>query len=103
MNTPTRLFDLLPFQLEKFDLAEMMSAKENGRWRNYSTREVTDISNSFSAGLLALGLSGKDHSPEHADKIAILSNNRPEWLFADMACLQTGVILCPVYPTTNPV
>ncbi len=102
MNTPSRLFDLLPFQLQKFDLAEMMSAKENGSWRNYSTREVTDICNRFSAGLLALGLSGHDHSPEKADKVAILSNNRPEWLFTDMACLQTGIILCPIYPTTNP-
>ncbi len=101
-HTLTRLFDLLPFQLDKFNLTEMMAAKENGKWNTYSTAEVVNICNKFSAGLLALGLSGNDHSPESADKVAILSNNRPEWLFTDMACLQIGVILCPVYPTTNP-
>jgi long-chain acyl-CoA synthetase len=102
MITPTRIFDLLPFQVEKFDLPAMLSAKENGQWRSYSSREVLDISNRFSAGLLALGLSGAGHSPEKADKVAILSNNRPEWIFTDFACLQTGIILCPIYPTTNP-
>lgn len=102
MISPTRIFDLLPYQVEKFDLPAMLSAKENGTWRSYSSREVLDTCNRFSAGLLALGLTGADHTPEKADKIAILSNNRPEWVFTDFACLQTGVILCPVYPTTNP-
>jgi long-chain acyl-CoA synthetase len=102
MTTPTRLFDLLPYQVEKFNLPAMLSAKENGSWRSYSSREVQEICNRFSAGLLALGLTGADHTAEKADKIAILSNNRPEWIFTDMACLQAGIILCPIYPTTNP-
>jgi long-chain acyl-CoA synthetase len=29
-------------------------------------------------------------SDEGSDKIAIISNNRPEWLFTDMAVQQTG-------------
>jgi long-chain acyl-CoA synthetase len=38
-----------------------------------------------------------------ADKIAIISNNCPEWIFTDMAVQQTGAILVPIYPTTNPI
>ena len=59
--------------------------------------------NALSAGLLSLGLSGNDFTPEGSDKIAIISNNRPEWLIADMATQQIGVIWVPVYPTTNPL
>ena len=40
-------------------------------------------------------------TPEGQDKIAIISRNRPEWLMLDMACQQIGVLLCPIYPTTN--
>lgn len=103
MIQPTRLFDLLTYQIEKFDLPQMLSAKEEGGWKHYSSRDVADITNRFSAGLLALGLTAGDHTAETADKVAILSNNRPEWIFTDLACLQTGIILCPVYPTTNPL
>lgn len=81
----------------------MLSGKENGTWRKYSTEEVANTVNQLSAGLLSLGLSGKDFTPEGSDKIAIISANRPEWLIADMATQQLGVIWVPVYPTTNPL
>jgi long-chain acyl-CoA synthetase len=51
--------------------------------------------------MLQLGLSGGDGTPEGVDKVAIISNNRPEWLMTDLACQQIGVSLCPIYPTTN--
>ncbi len=98
-----RLFDCLEHQLQHFPKEDMLAAKENGKWVKYSTAEVADIANKFSAGLLALGISGNDFTPEGADKIAIISNNRPEWVFTDLATQQTGAILVPVYPTTNPL
>ncbi|MEI4563268.1 AMP-binding protein, partial [Klebsiella pneumoniae] len=67
------------------------------------TEEVAGIVNKFSAGLLHLGVSGNNFTPEGSDKIAIISNNRPEWVFTDLACQQIGAILVPVYPTTNPL
>ncbi len=33
----------------------------------------------------------------------MISNNRPEWIFTDLAVQQIGAILVPVYPTTNPI
>ncbi len=96
-----RLFDVLSYQLEKFPKKGMLNAKENGQWKAYSTLDVQSIVNRFSAGLLKLGINGNDFTPEGSHKIAIISNNRPEWIFTDMAVQQTGAILVPIYPTTN--
>ncbi len=101
MNNPKRLFDCIEYQLQKFGDKDMLAAKENGIWKKYSTSEVKNIVDKFSAGLLELGVSGNDFSDEGTDKIAIVSNNRPEWLFTDMAVQQTGAVLVPIYPTTN--
>ncbi len=81
----------------------MLAAKEKGEWVSYSTQQVAETVNRLSAGLLQLGVSGNDMSAEGSDKIAIISNNRPEWIFTDLAVQQLGAILVPVYPTTNPL
>ncbi|MES2328077.1 MAG: long-chain fatty acid--CoA ligase [Bacteroidota bacterium] len=101
--TIKRLFDCLDHQLQHFPKKDMLAAKENGQWVIYGTQQVADIVNRFSAGLMKLGLSGNDMTATGSDKIAIISNNRPEWLFTDLAAQQLGVILVPVYPTTNPL
>ncbi|MEI6190081.1 MAG: long-chain fatty acid--CoA ligase [Chitinophagia bacterium] len=98
-----RLFDCIDHQLQHFPQQDMFAAKENGVWRKYSTAEVAQTVNELSAGLLTLGLSGNNFTPEGSDKIAIISNNRPEWLIADLAAQQLGLIWVPVYPTTNPL
>jgi long-chain acyl-CoA synthetase len=98
-----RLFDCIDHQLQNFPKPDMLAAKENGVWVKYSTQMVADIANRLSAGLLEMGVSGNDFTPEGSDKIAIISNNRPEWVFTDLAVQQVGAILVPVYPTTNPL
>ena len=97
-----RLFDAINYQLENFSKPDMLNAKIDGAWRSYSTKEVAEIVNKFSAGLLQLGISGNNFTAEGSDKIAIISQNRPEWVFTDLAVQQIGAILIPVYPTTNP-
>ncbi len=101
--TIKRLFDCLDHQLKHFPRKDMLCAKENGQWIPYGTEQVASIVNRFSAGLLKLGVSGNDMSAMGSDKIAIISNNRPEWIFTDLAAQQLGAILVPVYPTTNPL
>ena len=98
-----RLFDCLDHQLAHFPKQDMLAAKEKGVWTPYSTANVAATVNKLSAGLLSLGISGKDFTPEGSDKIAIMSSNRPEWVFTDLACQQIGAILVPLYPTTNPI
>jgi long-chain acyl-CoA synthetase len=96
----TRLFDCIDLQLEQFPKEDMFAAKEEGGiWRKYSTTEVKGIVNRLAAGLLHLGIGGGDGSIEGRDKIALISFNRPEWLFLDLAVQKTGAVLVPIYPT----
>ncbi len=98
-----RLFDCLDHQLANFPKQDMLAAKEKGIWKTYSTADVASTVDALSAGLLSLGVSGHNFTPESSDKIAIMSSNRPEWVFTDLACQQIGAILVPLYPTTNPI
>ncbi|ASZ10756.1 long-chain fatty acid--CoA ligase [Chitinophaga pendula] len=101
MEQPSRLFDAIAYQLEKHPNDDMLARKENGQWKKYSTKEVAELSQRFSAGLLQLGISGNDNSIEGKDKVAIMSANRPEWLLTDFACQQAGAVLTPIYPTIS--
>jgi long-chain acyl-CoA synthetase len=99
MNKPHRLFDCIDQQLAKGGVEGMLVAKEKGQWRKYSTREVKDIVDKLSAGLLAMGVGSNDMSVEGRDKVALISKNRPEWVFLDLAVQQIGAVLIPIYPT----
>jgi long-chain acyl-CoA synthetase len=101
MTEPKRLFDCLDYSLERSPLTDMLAAKENGKWRTYSTHEIREYVDKLSAGLLKLGIGQGDMSPEGRDKIALLSKNRPEWMMVDLAVQQIGAILTPIYPTIN--
>ncbi len=98
-----RLFDCLDHQLANFPKQDMLAAKEKGVWKTYSTNTVASTIDALSAGLLSLSVGGHGFTPESSDKIAIMSSNRPEWIFTDLACQQIGAILVPLYPTTNPI
>ncbi|MEO6524850.1 MAG: long-chain fatty acid--CoA ligase [Mucilaginibacter sp.] len=90
----TRVFDLLPYNLEKFPMGDMLAYKENGAWTKYESKQVTDIIDNVSHGLLELGIK-KD------DKVAIMSGNRPEWNFCDFGIMQIGATQVPMYPTLS--
>lgn len=89
-----RLFDLL-HHLKTMPLKpDALAAKENGVWRKYSTDEYIDTVNALSYAFMDIGM-------KPGDKVGLISNNRPEWNFVDYACLQTGVINAPLYPTIS--
>ncbi len=90
----TRVFDILPQLQEKYNKPNALGAKENGKWRTYSTQEFIEYVNNLSYGLHNLGL-------EREDKIAIIANNRPEWNFVDFATQQSGAVSVPIYPTVS--
>lgn len=90
----TRVFDILPQLAEKYSKPNALAAKENGKWVTYSTKQFIDSANDLSYGLLGLGL-------QPQEKIAIISNNRPEWNFTDFAIQQSGAISVPIYPTIS--
>jgi long-chain acyl-CoA synthetase len=69
-----------------------MRAKRDGAWFELSYRELADRVQDLSLGLLELGISP-------GDRVAILSENRPEWAIADYACLAARCTDVPIYPT----
>src|SRR3954466_10433735 len=101
MNKPHRLFDFFEERMRVAPNEDLLAAKEGGEWRKYSTREVKDIVDQLSTGLLAMGFGPGNMTVEGRDKIAILSKNRPEWMFLDLATQQIGVVLVPLYPTIH--
>lgn len=91
----TRTFDMLARYEALFsDKEDALLAKKDGQWVKYSTRYYIETANNFSYGLLELGF-------KKGDKIATISNNRPEWNFVDMGSAQVGVVHVPVYPTIS--
>ncbi len=88
----TRLFDLIPYQISKYNKEVAFSRKENGTWKTYSSTEVKKIIDNLSLAFLSQGI-------EEGNKVAIISENRPEWNFIDLALQQIGAISVPMYPT----
>lgn len=88
----TRLFDLIPYQISKYDKKVALARKENGAWITYSSRDLKEIVDNLSLAFLNVGLVA-------GDKVAIISENRPEWNFVDLALQQIGAISVPMYPT----
>lgn len=101
MDQPSRLFDVIAYQLEKYPKEDMLAGKVDGKWIKYSTKEVAETTLQFASGLLQLGITRGDGTMEGKDKIAIVSRNRPEWVLTDLACQQTGAVLTPIYPTIS--
>lgn len=94
---PSRLFDCIKIQ-GLHPRKDLLASKVNGQYALLSTENVHRQIEELCAGLLAKGVSLNDGSTEGRDKVAILSNSRPEWIIADLAVQQTGAILVPLYP-----
>lgn len=92
----SRIFDIIYYQQRVHPLKVCLARREDKQhWTNYSTDDFIRTADRISQGLLQLGI-------QKGDKIAIISvSNRPEWHFIDLACLQTGVINIPIYPTIS--
>ena len=86
-----RLFDIPYHQLEHFPNPKMFSTKINGEWIPISTKDFLRSVNEYSRALVGFGIKPND-------KVAIVSSNRFEWNMMDLAILQIGAIVVPVYP-----
>ena len=90
----TRVFDILELYKTTYRKEDVLSSKENKQWKKHSSDDLINNVNSVSYGLLALGLTDKD-------KVAIISNNRPEWNFCDYGCQQANIVTVPIFPTIS--
>ena len=80
-------------QAEKFRDAPFLSIKEEGCWITQSWSKIAN-------DVLALARGLKERGIERGDRVVIVSENRPEWLIADLAIMTLGAITTPAY-TTN--
>src|SRR5207245_7866797 len=74
------------------DRSAALKSKQDGRWVDVSVPEFRDTVRHFATGLRLLGV-------KPGDRVAILSENRPEWAISDFAILCSAAITVPVYPT----
>ncbi len=70
----------------------IMRRKHAGQWESISGAALLERVHDLSLGLRELGVRSKD-------RVAILSENRPEWAVADYACLARHAADVPVDPT----
>ena len=89
-----RTFDILDRYLLEYPRRDALGGKEGKDWYIYSTAEYYEKSHQFAMGLMSLGF-------KKGDKVATVTNNRPEWNFVDMGLAMTGVIHVPIYPTIS--
>jgi long-chain acyl-CoA synthetase len=91
-KTIPELFIILTEEWGKIAQHPLMKQKVNNVWESISFIQFGEETESFALGLSTLGV-------ERGDKIAIISENRPEWVYADMALLGLGGIDVPLYPS----
>src|SRR6185295_17198998 len=71
---------------------DTLNYKRDGRWVAIPAAEMLKRVRSIAAGLYSLGV-------RRGDRVAILSESRPEWVLTDAACMFATAIDVPIYPT----
>ncbi len=71
-----------------------LGAKRDGRWQTISWREAAEQVCLMAEGLRNLGLGD-------GDRVALVSENRPEWCISDLAIMAAGCITVPTYVTNT--
>ncbi len=93
--TIKRLFDLQDHILAHFpDKEDVFAGKENKEWQKISAKDYHTLTELIANALIEKGILP-------GDKIATISNNRPEWNLLDMAIMISGAVHVPIYPTIS--
>lgn len=90
-STLTEMFDKVTKKFVSTNRPIYMQ-KVDGKYVGISYSQFRRNVESFAMGLASLGI-------RHGDHMSIISENRPEWITADMAMMVIGAVDCPIYPT----
>ena len=77
---------------DKFGAKVALRHRVKKQWEDITYGDLAEQVRAAAAGLVALGV-------EKGDRVALLSENRPEWGITDLATLALGGIVVPIYPT----
>jgi long-chain acyl-CoA synthetase len=94
-DEPTTLVEMLERTVKLHNKPDLLNYKRDGAWQAISSDEMLVRARAIALGLYALGI-------RHGDRVALFSENCPEWTLADAGCLFAGVIDVPIYPTLTP-
>jgi long-chain acyl-CoA synthetase len=94
-NTPPGTITRLFFGALAHDKPDALQVKVKGQYTPISSRTVGDRVRRLALGLQELGI-------QPGERVAILSENRPEWAIADYACLTASLTDVPLYPNLPP-
>jgi long-chain acyl-CoA synthetase len=89
-----RVFDILDKLKVYAPKKDILNAKENKVWVNYSLDDFIQNSNYVAGGLLHLGL-------KPGDNIALMAGNMPPWNFVDYGSQQVAMPTVPIFPTIS--
>ena len=89
---PGTLNELFFKAARQWNKTDAMLVRVDGQWQPISHATIVERVRRIALGLDALGVS-------RGDRVAILSENRPEWALADYACLTAGFADVPIYAT----
>ena len=88
----TTLNELFLKAIEKYNKPDCLLYKSDGQYRGISSREALRKAAALASALERLGA-------RPGERIALLSENRPEWTLTDYAILGMRAITVPLYPT----
>jgi long-chain acyl-CoA synthetase len=90
-SAPGTLTQLLFDAVAKYHKPDALQVKRNGRYQPISHDTLIERVRRTALGLEELGVRA-------GDRVAILSDNCPEWAITDYACLTLGATDVPIYP-----
>ncbi|HQK06759.1 MAG TPA: long-chain fatty acid--CoA ligase [Spirochaetota bacterium] len=79
-------------RVQKYGSRIALEKKLNGKWESVSWED-------YYKRAAYVGLALKDMGLQKGDRVSLLSENRLEWLYADMGVLGAGGCIVPIYPT----
>jgi long-chain acyl-CoA synthetase len=86
------IYTLIRDAARRFNMPVALAGKRDGQWRPISHERMMERVRHISLGLDSLGV-------RRGDRVAILSESRPEWTLVDLGTLGVGAALVPIYPT----
>jgi long-chain acyl-CoA synthetase len=94
-DEPTTLAEMFEHTARLHPKTDALNYKRNGAWHSISSASMIERGRHIALGLHAQGL-------RRGDRVALLSENCPEWTLTDAGCLFAGVIDVPIYSTLTP-
>ena len=94
-DEPTTLVEVFEYAVRTHNRPDAVNYKRGDRWVPISSEELLQRIRHVACGLYSLGVRA-------GDRVALLSESRPEWTLSDAGCLFAGAIDVPIYPTLTP-